>query len=63
MLIGVPSLWEKTDLTVHNYDDWQGWLLTYLTPICFPRCRMNQKKLFVYENDTYSKKRLDELLV
>ena len=37
MMIGVPSLWEKTDAIVSNCEGWYGWLLAYLTPSCFPQ--------------------------
>ena len=36
MLIGVSSLWEKTDGGVTNTDHWGGWLLSHLSGICFP---------------------------
>ena len=39
MLLGIPSLWESTDRIVSSSDEWHGWLLTYLTSVCFPTSR------------------------
>jgi len=63
MLVGVPSLWEKTDAIVHDSADWYGWLLAYLTPICFPRAGSGRNNPFKFENRSFSPKRLEELLI
>ena len=66
MTMGISSLWEKIDQIVHSNKDWHGWLLTYLTPICFPRYstgRYGRNSLFAFENRAFTKKRLEELLI
>jgi len=64
MMIGVPSLWEKTDAIVCNCEDWHGWLLAYLTPVCFPQhAKLGRNSPFKYRNGAFTKKRLEELLI
>ena len=63
MLVGVPSLWEKTDAIVHDSAEWHGWLLAYLTPLCFPKAGPGRDNPFKFRNRNFSPKRLEELLI
>ena len=63
MMICVPFLWEKTDAAVCNVDDWYGWMLAYLTPICFPQYKGSRSSPFKYKCDSLSKNRVEELLI
>lgn len=64
MLVGIPSLWEKTDRIVHDSGEWHGWLLTYLTSVCFPRAcsSAHDRNPFKFKSRAFSSERMEELL-
>ena len=66
MLLSVPVMWEKTDRAVHNTTGWQGWLLSHLARICFPKRWTQQGRRrgcpFKFETRFDSPLRLNELL-
>jgi len=62
MMIAIPSLWEKTDSLVRNNLDWYGWLLTYVTRVCFPKAEGKKSALFRFKEKLDSDKGLEFLL-